>query len=78
VERARVADPIARFRSWLLAAGHADDRFVTACEEQADAFALEVRTGVIATPAPPAEWMFDWVYADPPPSLERQRDEALG
>ena len=78
VERARAADPIARFRSWLLAAGHADDRFVTACEEQAEAFALDVRAGVIATPAPPAEWMFDWVYADPPSSFETQRDEALG
>ncbi len=78
VERARAADPIARFRSWLLASGHADDRFVTASEEQAEAFALDVRAGVIATPAPPAEWMFDWVYADPPSSFERQRDEALG
>jgi hypothetical protein len=51
---------------------------VTACDEQAEAFALEVRAGVIATPAPPDEWMFDWVYANPPPSFERQRDEALG
>ena len=54
VERARAEDPLVRFRSWLLAAGHADDRFVTACEEQAEAFALDVRAGVIATPAPPA------------------------
>ncbi|HEY6651174.1 MAG TPA: thiamine pyrophosphate-dependent enzyme, partial [Actinomycetota bacterium] len=78
VERARATDPITRFRSWLLATGQADDRFVTGCEEEAEAFALEVRAGVIATPAPPAEWMFDWVYAAPPASFERQRDEALG
>jgi hypothetical protein len=24
------------------------------------------------------EWMFDWLYAAPEPSFERQRDEALG
>ena len=78
VDRARTADPIARFRSWLLVTGQADDRFLTACEEDAEAFALEVREGVIATPAPPAGWLFDWVYASPPPSFKRQRDEALG
>jgi 2-oxoisovalerate dehydrogenase E1 component alpha subunit len=78
VERARATDPITRFRKWLLATGQAADRFVTGCEEEAEAFALDVRAGVIATPPPPAEWMFDWVYAAPPPSFERQRDEALG
>ena len=77
VEAARAFDPIARFRTWLLAAGHADEAFATACEQEAEAFALEVREGVIATPAPPAEWQFDWVYADPPATFERMRDEAL-
>jgi hypothetical protein len=33
---------------------------------------------VIATPAPPVEWMFDWLYAAPASVFERQRDEALG
>ena len=32
VEAARAFDPIARFRTWLVAAGHADDAFVAACE----------------------------------------------
>ena len=32
---------------------------------------------MIATPAPPAEWRFDWVYADPPATFERMRAEAL-
>jgi pyruvate dehydrogenase E1 component alpha subunit len=77
VEAARAFDPIARFRTWLLAAGHADEAFATACEQEAEAFALEVREGVIATPVPPAEWQFDWVYADPPATFERMRDEAL-
>ena len=46
---------------------------------EAEPFALAIREGVIATPAPPAEWMFDWTYAEPPAALwARQREEALG
>jgi pyruvate dehydrogenase E1 component alpha subunit len=78
VERARAVDPIARYRSWLRAAGHADDEVVAGFEAEADAFAAEVRAGLVAEGDPPAEWMFDWVYAEPPPTLERQRREALG
>jgi hypothetical protein len=31
----------------------------------------------VATEPPPVEWMFDWVYAEPPESFLRQRQEAL-
>jgi 2-oxoisovalerate dehydrogenase E1 component alpha subunit len=78
VEAARRTDPIERFRTWLVGSGGADDAFVAACDAEAEAFAMEVREGVIATPAPPVEWMFDWLYAAPAASFERQRDEALG
>jgi pyruvate dehydrogenase E1 component alpha subunit len=78
VAAARAADPIDRFRTWLASTGVVDDAFVAACDDEAEAFAMDVRAGVIATPAPPAEWMFDWLYAAPAPSFERQRDEALG
>jgi pyruvate dehydrogenase E1 component alpha subunit len=78
VERWRAFDPIERYRSWLVATGHADDAFVTTCDEEAAAWVSEVREGVIATEPPPTEWMFDWTYADPPELLERQREEALG
>jgi 2-oxoisovalerate dehydrogenase E1 component alpha subunit len=78
VEAARTADPIRRFRRWLTATGVADDAFFATCDEEAEAFAMEVRAGVIETPAPPAEWMFDWLYAAPASAFERQRDEALG
>jgi len=78
VEAARAFDPIGRFRAWLLATGHVDEGFVAACEAEAEAFALHVREGVIATPAPPREWQFDWVYADPPETFTRMREEALG
>jgi pyruvate dehydrogenase E1 component alpha subunit len=77
VEAARAFDPISRFRTWLVGAGHADDAFIVSCDEEADSFALTVREGVVATPAPPAEWAFDWVYAEPPATFERMRAEAL-
>ena len=78
VEAARAFDPITRYRTWLLAAGHADEAFVAACETEAEERVLEIREGVVAQPAPPVEWMFDWTYADPPAALLRQRAEALG
>jgi 2-oxoisovalerate dehydrogenase E1 component alpha subunit len=78
VDDARAFDPIERLRTWLLATGRIDDAFVGACERDAEAFALGVREDVIATPAPPAEWQFDWTYADPPETFQRMRAEALG
>jgi pyruvate dehydrogenase E1 component alpha subunit len=78
VERWRAYDPIDRYRAWLVASGHADDTFVADCEADAAAWVSQVREGVIATEPPPAEWMFDWVYAQPPELLSRQREEALG
>ena len=51
---------------------------VAAWREEIEAEVLAIRNGVIAQPAPPAEWMFDWTYAEPPGALARQRGEALG
>jgi TPP-dependent pyruvate/acetoin dehydrogenase alpha subunit len=78
VEAARAFDPISRFRTWMLGAGHVDDDFLAGCDEEAERFAMEVRADVIATPAPPAEWQFDWVYAEPSATFDRMRAEALG
>jgi pyruvate dehydrogenase E1 component alpha subunit len=78
VEAARALDPIARYRTWLVAAGHADEAFLHACETEAEERVIAIREGVVAQAAPPAEWMFDWTYADPPATLMRQRAEALG
>jgi 2-oxoisovalerate dehydrogenase E1 component alpha subunit len=77
VEAARAFDPIARFRTWLVAAGHADDGFIAECDGEAERFAMTVRDGVIATPPPPREWQFDWVYTEPGKTFERMRAEAL-
>jgi pyruvate dehydrogenase E1 component alpha subunit len=78
VERWRAYDPIPRYRTWLLASGHADEGFVEACEREAEERVARIREGLIATESPPTEWMFQWTYADPPTLLERQREEALG
>jgi 2-oxoisovalerate dehydrogenase E1 component subunit alpha len=79
VEAARAFDPIVRFDTWLRSVGLVDDATVTAYAEEAEAFALRVREGVVSTPVPPVGWMFDWTYADPPGGTwARQREEALG
>jgi pyruvate dehydrogenase E1 component alpha subunit len=78
VEIARAYDPITRFSTWMAAAGHVDEGNVAGYEAEAERFALEVRAGIIAAEEPPIEWMFDWVYAEPPEAFERQRREALG
>jgi 2-oxoisovalerate dehydrogenase E1 component alpha subunit len=78
VEAARAFDPIARFRTWLVGAGHADDEFLTQCDAEAERFAMTVREGVVATPAPPPEWQFEWVYAEPGETFQRMRAEAMG
>jgi pyruvate dehydrogenase E1 component alpha subunit len=76
VERARALDPIARYRRWLLMTGVAEESFASACEEQADSRVREIRESVIATPSPPLDDLFAWVYADSPATLERQRGQA--
>ena len=78
VERARAFDPIARYRTWLVAGGHADEDTVAEFEREAEAFVADVRSGITSQGPPPNEWMFDWVWAEMPDSLARQRAEALG
>ncbi|HEV2952375.1 MAG TPA: pyruvate dehydrogenase, partial [Actinomycetota bacterium] len=78
VDRWRAFDPIDRYRTWLIAADHADEDFVRSCDEEAAAWVNEVRAGITATEAPPADWMFDWTFAEAPAALGRQREEALG
>jgi 2-oxoisovalerate dehydrogenase E1 component subunit alpha len=78
VESWRSLDPIARYRTWVLATGNADDAFVRECENEAETWVGDVRSALTSTPPPPADWMFDWAFAEPPATLARQREEALG
>jgi len=78
VEAMRILDPIARYRTWLGDAGHADDAFARDCDQEAERWVARIRADVIATPPPPPSWLFDWTFAEPPAALERQREDALG
>lgn len=78
VERWRALDPIVRYRRFLEAVGVADAGFAAACEAEAEAWVGTVRAELVALGAPPASEVFDHVFAEPPATLRRQREEALG
>jgi 2-oxoisovalerate dehydrogenase E1 component alpha subunit len=77
VEAWRALDPVDRYRKWLVASGVADEAFLNEIEAEAKEFAARMRAGVIASGPRPVEEMFEWVFADIPPHLARQREEVL-
>ncbi len=78
VERWRALDPIPRFRRFLEREGLVDEATVAELEAEAERWVREVRGAVVAIGRPPASEVFDHVFADPPATLLRQREEALG
>jgi 2-oxoisovalerate dehydrogenase E1 component alpha subunit len=70
-------DPLDRYRRWLTASGHGDDAFVEQVEDEAREFGARMRSGVIGSKPRPVRELFEWVFADLPEHLRRQRDEAL-
>jgi 2-oxoisovalerate dehydrogenase E1 component alpha subunit len=76
-ERWKALDPLERYRTWLLASGVADDAFVAGVEEEGGAFSARMRAGVVGSKPRPVSELFEWIFADLPPHLARQRDEAL-
>jgi 2-oxoisovalerate dehydrogenase E1 component subunit alpha len=75
VEAWRARDPIERFRRWMLAAGHADDGFVAACEREAATWVGEIRAAVVALGTPPVDDLFAHAYAEAPATLAGERAE---
>jgi 2-oxoisovalerate dehydrogenase E1 component alpha subunit len=73
----RERDPIDRYRTHLLDAGTVDHTFVRSCDDEAEAWVANVRAELTALGEPPAGEMFDHAFADPPPTLLRQREELL-
>jgi pyruvate dehydrogenase E1 component alpha subunit len=71
-------DPLERYSRWLSAAGVADPDYFAAVDDEADGLAARTREGVLASTPRPVEEMFEWVFADLPEHLARQRDEVLG
>ena len=78
VERWRALDPIARYRRYLMREGVADDAFIGACDEEAEAWVAGVRAELTTLGTPAAAEVFDHVFAAPTTTLAAQRDEALG
>jgi len=74
----RERDPIERFRRFLRSTEVIDEAFVPSREVEAEMWVAEIRAGITSLGAPPASEVFDFVFADPPSTLERQREEALG
>ena len=74
----RERDPIDRYRTHLLDTGTIDEAFVGACDEEAEDWVADVRAELTAVGEPPAAEMFEHAFADPPPTLLRQREELLG
>jgi pyruvate dehydrogenase E1 component alpha subunit len=74
----RERDPIERYRRFLLGRGLLDEDGATTMEADADAWVSDVRAGLVALGTPPASEVFDHVFAEPPPTLQRQRAELLG
>jgi 2-oxoisovalerate dehydrogenase E1 component subunit alpha len=70
-------DPIPRYRGFLVEAGVADEAFFQECEQEATKEATRIRAGVIGAGPRPVEELFAWVFADLPPHLARQKDEAV-
>lgn len=65
-------DPIARMSAYLRSRG-ADDAFFASIDEEAAAFADDVRVRTTALGTIPADTMFDNVYSEPHPLIDEQR-----
>jgi pyruvate dehydrogenase E1 component alpha subunit len=75
VERWRQRDPIPRYESFLRDTGRLDDERVAAIEQEVETTVADAIARAEETRRDRPEAMFEDVYADLPPALERQRDE---
>jgi 2-oxoisovalerate dehydrogenase E1 component alpha subunit len=66
-------DPIRRLRTYLERSGQADAGFFAGVDADADAFAVRLRQGCLATPEPEPGSMFDHAYHEPHAQLDEDR-----
>lgn len=71
----RARDPIARCAERLRARGALDEQFEREVAAEAEERAASMRRTLLAAPVPHPGTVFDLVYANPPASLLRERDE---
>ena len=70
-------DPILRFKAWLAHEGKADGEFFDQVDREAEQLATHVREGCLAMPDPAGTEMFDHVYVEPHPLIDKERAEFL-
>ena len=68
-------DPIARLERLLTARGALSDERAAAIKEKADTFATQMREGCYGLPTPEPLSLFEDVFVEPTPELERQRSQ---
>ena len=73
VDAWKAKDPIDRLRKHLVAEQLADETWLAEVDAEADELAARIRTECQQMANPPHEEMFDHVYADPHPLVERER-----
>ncbi|MDQ3396559.1 MAG: thiamine pyrophosphate-dependent dehydrogenase E1 component subunit alpha [Deinococcota bacterium] len=71
-------DPIRRFQTFLARRGLWDEGWDEALKAEVDEELRDAADKAEAAGKPPAEWLFDDVYAEPLPNLVEQRKELLG
>ncbi|MFG1949794.1 pyruvate dehydrogenase (acetyl-transferring) E1 component subunit alpha [Micromonospora sp. NPDC048830] len=75
VESWQAKDPIARMRAFLAKQQIADESFFAEVDEQARAESVDLRERVLAMPDPEPLTLFDHVYPNGSPELDRQREQ---
>src|SRR5919197_3824868 len=75
LEAWKLKDPIERMKAYLSRNGMADAAFFAELDRESDELATHVRDGCRAMPDPGPLSMFDDVYVEPTPFLDRQRRE---
>jgi len=78
VEKWKEVDPLERYRRWLASRELGGDTLARRFEDEAMKEMARIRKGVIGSGPRPVGEMFEWVFADLPEHLRRQRDEAVG
>jgi pyruvate dehydrogenase E1 component alpha subunit len=73
----RRRDPITRLATYLRSLDQVDDAFIGHCEEEGKDLALRLHHQIHAMPDPDPVEMFDFVYAEPHPLIDEEREGFL-
>jgi pyruvate dehydrogenase E1 component alpha subunit len=77
VERARANEPLARLRAYMTGLGAWSDAEDAALVAECDGAVAEAAESYLALDPEPATAMFDWLFAEMPAEIRRQRDRAF-